>query len=239
MLLVIIELALLFMTVNRHSLAVLYISIAVISLICFLILYAFIGVFIMIYMVSRSKPPGAVGLFFIRTVILLYPVALRIGRILHIDGDSIRASFIELNNQLVRSNKLNIQPEKILILLPHCLQKYSCEKKVSNFIENCTGCGQCDIAEIRDLGKKLGVSVAVVTGGTLARKTISMLRPKVVVAVACERDLFSGIMDARPIPAVGVVNKRPEGACINTRVDLEQLESMVRYFLPAEQTQPT
>ena len=40
------------------------------------------------------------------------------------------------------------------------------------------------------------------------------------MAVACERDLTSGIQDSYPIPVIGVLNERPFGPCRNTRVDL-------------------
>jgi hypothetical protein len=40
------------------------------------------------------------------------------------------------------------------------------------------------------------------------------------VAVACERDLVSGIRDAWPLPVIGLINERPEGPCVNTRVDV-------------------
>ena len=44
-------------------------------------------------------------------------------------------------------------------------------------------------------------------------------RPKLVVAVACEGDLTSGIKDCYPLPVIGVLNDRPFGPCFNTHVD--------------------
>ena len=42
------------------------------------------------------------------------------------------------------------------------------------------------------------------------------------MAIACERDLTSGIQDVYPLPAVGVMNLRPNGPCFNTHVDLDE-----------------
>ena len=52
-----------------------------------------------------------------------------------------------------------------------------------------------------------------------------------VVAVACERDLASGIRDIRPsIVVVGIPNVRREGPCRNTEVDVEAFEGALRLF---------
>ncbi|MDK2835430.1 MAG: uncharacterized protein PWP21_207, partial [Thermosediminibacterales bacterium] len=65
----------------------------------------------------------------------------------------------------------------------------------------------------------------------LARKYVNEFKPDAIVAIACERDLSSGIQDTYPIPVLGVLNKRPEGPCMNTRVDLEKVEAAINYFL--------
>jgi hypothetical protein len=61
----------------------------------------------------------------------------------------------------------------------------------------------------------------VATGGTLARQIVYTTKPQAVLAIACERDLMSGIQDVYPLPAVGVLNIRPNGPCFNTHVDVE------------------
>ncbi len=52
-----------------------------------------------------------------------------------------------------------------------------------------------------------------------------------MLAIACERDLMSGIQDVYPLPAIGVLNIRPNGPCYNTHVDMElvrkQLEEII------------
>ena len=73
--------------------------------------------------------------------------------------------------------------------------------------------------------------VAVVTGGTLARSVFITLRAQAVLAIACERDLTSGIQDTYPLPVVGVLNERPEGPCFNTTVDLAKVEAALKNFL--------
>jgi uncharacterized protein len=75
------------------------------------------------------------------------------------------------------------------------------------------------------------VGLAVATGGTLARRIIVERRPKIIIAVACERDLSSGIQDSYPMPVFGITNHRPYGPCYDTDVDLERVEEALKIFL--------
>ena len=78
--------------------------------------------------------------------------------------------------------------------------------------------------------------LVVATGGTLARQLVAKARPKAIIAVACERDLTSGIQDVFPIPVIGIFNERPFGPCFNTRVDIDRVEEAIQLLaegLPA------
>jgi hypothetical protein len=63
---------------------------------------------------------------------------------------------------------------------------------------------------------------------------VMQARPKAIVAVACERDLTSGIQDVFPVPVLGVFNERPFGPCFNTRVDMEKVEAAILSFMTDE-----
>jgi uncharacterized protein len=170
---------------------------------------------------------------FMRGVVIkfLLPLIEQIGRLCGISKDTIRQSFVAMNNSLVSSQRLKIKPDRILILLPHCLQLSDCEIKVTGEINKCVRCGRCDIMGLADLGRKYDVDISVATGGTLARKVIIEKRPKLVVAVACERDLTSGIKDCYPLPVIGVLNDRPFGPCFNTKVDVAKIEEALKTVL--------
>jgi hypothetical protein len=58
------------------------------------------------------------------------------------------------------------------------------------------------------------------------------MRPQAIIAVACERDLVSGLQDVAPkIPVFAIPNKRPEGPCKNTFINIEELEASIKDFL--------
>lgn len=176
--------------------------------------------------VGRDLP----GTLLLRAVAirLLLPVIEFIGRLAAIPRDTIRQSFIAMNNSLVRARKFAIKPDRILILLPHCLQLMDCDIKVTGEISKCVRCGRCDIAGLAELAEKYHIDISVVTGGTLARKIIMEKRPKLVVAVACEGDLTTGIRDCYPLPVLGILNERPCGPCINTVVDTAKIDEALR-----------
>jgi len=167
---------------------------------------------------------------FMRGVVIrfLLPVIEFIGTLLGIAKDTIRQSFVAMNNSLVMSQRLLIPHDRILILLPHCLQLFDCEIKVTGDIDKCVRCGRCDIMGLAEMAQKYQIDISVATGGTLARKVIVEKRPKLVVAVACERDLTSGIKDCYPLPVIGILNDRPFGPCFNTRVDADKIDEALQ-----------
>uniref|UniRef100_C6E0A8 DUF116 domain-containing protein n=1 Tax=Geobacter sp. (strain M21) TaxID=443144 RepID=C6E0A8_GEOSM len=192
---------------------------------------AVLGTLLLVLTTALGK--DILGTRFMRGVVIrfLLPLIEQIGSICGISKDTIRQSFVAMNNSLVISQRLKVKPDRILILLPHCLQLSQCEIKVTGDINKCLRCGRCDIMGLAGLAQKYQVEISVATGGTLARKVIIEKRPKLVLAVACERDLTSGIKDCYPLPVIGVLNDRPYGPCIDTRVDVDKIEAALRSVL--------
>ncbi|NLB51590.1 MAG: DUF116 domain-containing protein [Syntrophomonadaceae bacterium] len=187
-----------------------------------------IGITSIVLMITRSRPSPLLEMLSRFSNDVLFPLAVLIGKIFRIEREKILASFIAVNNFLVESKHIFIRPEQILILLPHCIQNSDCPHKITVNINNCKNCGKCRIGELKELADRYGAVIKVATGGTLARKYIKDARPKAIVAVACERDLSSGIQDAGALPVVGVLNCRPNGPCINTDVNLIDVEKAVK-----------
>ena len=162
---------------------------------------------------------------------LIYPLLVGVSSIINTDKDGIRRVYASINNFLIKTKNIKVRKEDILVLLPHCLQDSKCQYKITNDIYNCRMCGKCNIMDIINICNKYSVKVIVATGGTLAREWIKRLNPKCIIAVACERDLASGINDVKLLPVVGVINERPNGPCHNTRVNINKLEEAIKLFL--------
>lgn len=144
---------------------------------------------------------------------------------------ALERDFIAMNNQLVLDLDLRFKPSDILILTPHCLQNSNCPIKVSVTIEACESCGQCRIGDLKGMKQAVGIDVVVATGGTLARKTIADRKPKLIIAVACERDLVSGIMDTQRIFTFGILNQKPKGPCLDTTVQIDLVQQAIDRFI--------
>lgn len=195
-------------------------------------LAAFIGLIAISYSLNRYTGFSQV-LYKVASAALngLYQPAIFLGRLFGVEKDRIRASFISLHNQLACQLPVKIQPAKILILAPVCLQMADCVRKVTTNADNCLRCGRCRVGDLLALRDRYGVHLAVATGGTIARKLLKDLRPQAVVAIACERDLVSGMQDARPLLVLGVTNQRPNGPCFNTTVDLQAVELALLHLI--------
>ncbi|MGL4307419.1 DUF116 domain-containing protein [Cetobacterium sp. SF1] len=140
---------------------------------------------------------------------------------------SIAENFLIFNNKRVLKSIKKKNIKRISILLPHCIQKYDCQIKVTSNIDNCKKCGQCRIGDILKLKEEFNVDVKVATGGTLARMYIKESRPELIIAVACKRDLVSGIHDAFPFKVYGVFNEIKNSPCINTDVSIEKIRGLL------------
>jgi len=160
----------------------------------------------------------------------LLPVLVVVGKLVGFGKEEVQHAFVAVNNELVLAHCRNGRPpEKLLLLLPHCLQDADCSVKITHNVDNCKRCGKCPIKELLELAEKYGVNMAVATGGTSARRTVMEQRPDLIIAVACERDLTSGIQDTTPLPVYGIFNQRPFGPCFNTQVALDHVEEVLRH----------
>ena len=178
---------------------------------------------------KQSKKNKSVLIYPARYILvkILYPMAFFITSIFRINRDKMQGSFIDINNFLLFSLNKQASLDRILILLPHFLQLHNCKAKITDDIHNCLNCGKCNIKELAILSDKKGIFIAVATGGTLARRVLEEKRPKAVIAVACERDLSSGVLDSFPLPVYGLPNIRPNGPCRDTLVDVAALSELI------------
>ena len=161
----------------------------------------------------------------------LFPLAVRIGKIFGINRRQLEGSFIAVSNLIFMKSKIKVPANKLLVLVPHCLQLAQCPHKITRDPNNCKRCGGCNIGDLMKLSEELGFIFFVATGGTLARQVVIKNRPQAVLAIACERDLMSGIQDVYPLPAVGVLNIRPNGPCYNTRVDMDEVKKTLQQII--------
>lgn len=188
--------------------------------------------FLVIGLLRRSASP-VVQKIGRNIVDFFYPMTMWVGRLFGVSKEEIEDSYIKINNQMTVSQDRKYRPEEILILAPHCLQNTNCPHKITIDVQNCHRCGKCSVAGLLDIAEETCVNLVVASGGTFARKLAKEYQPKAIVAIACERDLTSGIkdMNAQHIPVVGVLNERPNGPCYNTTVQICKVRQALAEFI--------
>ena len=106
-----------------------------------------------------------------------------------------------------------MRANELLILIPRCLSRAALDG-------------------VMDIAKRHNVATFVATRGAYARQAIRERRPKAVVAVACERDMVSGLRDvAGRLPVLGLTMQLPNGPCKDASIDLAKMEEFVRKYL--------
>lgn len=162
------------------------------------------------------------------TLKVFYPLLMLAGSFSKRKKESYQRLIIDLNNKLVKKEKLKVK--SVLLLLPHCLQINECDVRLTFNIYNCKRCGKCEIKDLIEIANENHLNLFVATGGSLARRIVNEVKPEAVVAVACENDLSSGIADTYPLPILGIPNERPFGPCYNTSVNLDKVKEAIEVF---------
>jgi hypothetical protein len=199
-----------------------------------MVLFGLGGALTLVFTIVRGK-----NLFFnrrIRGVVIriLFPLLIVVGRLVGINTREIRRSFVAINNRLVLAEAKKISPDKLLLLLPHCLQNHLCNLRITGDVNNCKGCGKCKIKDLVEISQKYQIPMFVATGGTLARKIVQERKSEVIIGVACEQDLTSGIQHSYPIPVFGILNQRPFGPCFDTDIDINLVKEGISIFLDCQ-----
>jgi hypothetical protein len=145
---------------------------------------------------------------FLRLMRFTSGVANRFGR-----RDWVENAAVKVYNALAMMRGRKVGKGELLLLIPRCLSK-----------ETLDG--------VLGIAGKYGVPVFVATRGQLARRVIRERRPRAVVAVACERDMVTGLHDvAGKVPVLGLTMTLPAGPCKDARLNLDRLEEWVRAYV--------
>jgi uncharacterized protein len=145
---------------------------------------------------------------FLRLMRLTSRIADRFGR-----RDWVENAAVKVYNAMAVMRGRKVGQGELLLLIPRCLSKVTLDG-------------------VLGIAGKYGVPVFVATRGQLARRVIRERQPRAVVAVACERDMVSGLHDvAGKIPVLGLTMTLPSGPCKDASLDLVQLERWVRAYV--------
>ena len=127
--------------------------------------------------------------------------------------DWVEHAAIDIYNTLAVRRGRKVGKGELLVLIPRCLSKQALDG-------------------VLEIAGRYEVPVFVATRGQLARRVIRERRPRAVVAVACERDMMTGLRDvAGKLPVLGLTMQLPNGPCRDAAIDLNQMETWVRGWI--------
>jgi hypothetical protein len=163
---------------------------------------------------------------------ILYNLGKLIKTVLGISREDYEAGFVAFNNSLLAARHFTLaKAGDILLLLPQCLQDEDCDVRLARNIDDCKRCGTCNITDLLALVAEHDITVDLATGGEAARQKIADSNASAVLAVACERELASGILDSFPRVIWGVLNIRNNGYCKTTEVDCDRVRASLLFML--------
>jgi len=129
--------------------------------------------------------------------------------------DWVEHAAIDVYNTLAERRGRTVGKGELLVLIPRCLSKQALDG-------------------VLEIAGRYEVPVFVATRGQLARRVIRERRPRAVVAVACERDMMTGLRDvAGKLPVLGLTMQLPNGPCRDATIDLGQMERWVQGLVAA------
>ncbi|HET7789820.1 MAG TPA: DUF116 domain-containing protein [Gemmatimonadales bacterium] len=147
---------------------------------------------------------------FLRVMNLASRVSRGLGR-----RDWVEHAAIDVYNTLAVRRGRKVGKGELLVLIPRCLSKAALDG-------------------VLEIAGRYEVPVFVATRGQLARRVIRERRPRAVVAVACERDMMTGLRDvAGKLPVLGLTMRLPNGPCRDAALDLDEMERWVKGLVGA------
>jgi hypothetical protein len=127
--------------------------------------------------------------------------------------------------------------EQRMLLLPHCLRpSQGCPGKMTAQGVVCDDCTrtECQIYPIREAAKEAGyLDVCVAPGGRLAVKRVAEIKPGLIVAVACDKELEEGVAAVKALdldrvaPPIVQIPLLQDG-CVDTLVDVDAVIALLR-----------
>lgn len=129
--------------------------------------------------------------------------------------DWVEHAAIDAYNRLAERRRRTVGKGELLVLIPRCLSKQALDGVLT-------------------IAGRYEVPVFVATRGQLARRVIRERRPRAIVAVACERDMMTGLRDvAGKLPVLGLTMRLPNGPCRDAALDLDVMERWLQGWVRA------
>lgn len=112
---------------------------------------------------------------------------------------------------------------KRLILAPHCMRSIECKARSSKFGIECTKCGKCMFAKMKEDAEQLGYVLYIVAGSSYIRHIVQKESADAALLVACKYELVKVMRGLEPLGIITYGVALEQDGCFNTGVNYDKL----------------
>jgi len=112
---------------------------------------------------------------------------------------------------------------KRLLLTPHCMRSLECNARSSKFGIECTKCGKCIFAKMKDDAQRLGYVLYIVAGSSYIRHIVKKESADAALLVACNYELVKVMRSLEPLGIITYGIALEHDGCFSTAVDYDKL----------------
>jgi len=165
-----------------------------------------------------------------------YKPILAIYMFIYKSPDRLHKKMAEVKNYAHR-RKFKKSKDRI-ILAPHCMRHGDCKARTTRTGIQCTSCGKCDFAVIKELAEIHGYRLYIITGSSFVKHILKQESKDVdgVLAIGCYYEINKGMRELKRAKLATLGVPLLTSGCYNTKIDLEYFEDQLIAYqsLPPE-----
>lgn len=185
------------------------------------------------FYISRTKLQNNAFFAFYaaRTMDFFYKPLLELYVFVYKSPDKLHKKMADLKNNAQR--KKFSKTEKRIVLAPHCMRHPECKARTTRTGIQCTSCGKCDFAKIKELTENYGYQLYIVTGSSFVKHILKHPDAKGtdgVLAIGCHYEINKGMRELKRKKVMTYGFPLLSNDCYNSSIDLEEFERQLIYF---------
>lgn len=200
-----------------------------------LVAAAVLSVFFLLFAFYISRTKLRNSAFFAsyasRVMDFFYKPLLAVYLYIHKNPDKLHKMMADLKNTAQRT-KFKKTKQRI-VLAPHCMRHPECNARTTRTGIQCTSCGKCDFAKVKEMSEKHGYRLYIITGSSFVKHILKNPDAKGtdgVLAIGCHYEINKGMRELKRKKLMTYGIPLLSGGCYNTSIDLEEFERQLIYF---------
>lgn len=137
------------------------------------------------------------------------------------------AAVVTDHNKKVTKHLAQNRPNKVLLIMPRCVQKIGCRSNVQESLDECLVCGRCPLGDVAAICDQHGLPALVAFRSHIAFDLARQQKPDLIIATACHDRLIKALRNVPEVPALLAPLASMDRMCVNASVDLQWLDEQL------------